>query len=324
MSGRRQISRITLPEGIAREFPPERRYLVGVSGGRDSMALLHGLLEQGYLRLIVCHLDHQLRSRASKRDARFVAEAARSAGLHAEIAVTDVRLRARQTNVSIETAGRQSRMEFFAAVARRRRCTTLFLAHHADDLVETALMNFVRGASPAGVAAMRSVSEQRVGSTNLTVVRPLLHFWRSEIAEYTTAHCVRFREDASNALLDATRNRIRHRVLPYIEKQFGRNVRPTIRRTTQIWAEEDVLLESMLAPNGLYSTQLELQWLRALPVALQRRAIMRWLRTQNIPNLSFDVVEQIRALASPDAQVAKVNLPGNRHARRRARKIFLD
>ena len=185
-------------------------------------------------------------------------------------------------------------------------------------------MNFVRGASPAGIAAMRSISEQCVGKTNLTVVRPLLHAWRSEIAEYVTIHRVRFRQDATNALLDTTRNRIRHRVLPYIEKYFARNIRPTIWRTAQIWAEEDALLDSMLPGISLSSAELTVQSLRALPVALQRRAILHWLRGQNIPGVNFDVVEQIRALELPHARVAKVNLPGNRHVRRRAGKIFLD
>jgi tRNA(Ile)-lysidine synthase len=306
------------------QFLPERRFLIGVSGGRDSIALLHILHSLGYAKLIVCHLNHQLRGRASAADARFVERTARALGLDCEIGMTDISALANQSKLSIETAGRTARYAFFVSVARRQRCRTVFLAHHADDLVETALLNLFRGASPSGVGALRSVSAHWIGRTQLTIVRPLLHVWRRQINDYVRTQHLKFREDASNAQLNRTRNRIRHRILPYIEKQLGRDVRPTIWRTARIWTEENELLESLLESNKLIAPEIEIGALRELPLALQRRAIFRWLRARNLTEIGFEVTESVRGLTEPQAEVAKVNLPGGRYVRRRSGKLFIQ
>ena len=306
------------------DFPPTRRYLIGVSGGRDSVALLHKLVELGYEKLVVCHLDHRLRGRSSQADARFVSQLAAAFDFPCEVAQSEVAALSRQLKVSIETAARIARFAFFVSVARRKRCRTIFLAHHADDLVETALLNFFRGASPGGIAAMRTVSVHRIGKTELTIVRPLLHVWRREIDAYVRERCLKFREDATNAQLSSMRNRIRHRILPYIEKQLGRDVRRVIWRAGQIWSEEEGLLASMMGEGEFTASEIELKSLRKLPVALQRRAVLRWLRSQKIADVDFDLVESIRALAQPNATNAKANLPRSLHARRRAGKIFIE
>ena len=143
---------LSLPKDVIARFPPMHRYLIGVSGGRDSIALLHLLTNLGYRRLIVCHLDHQLRGRSSTADAKFVRGLARKLKLECELGRINVAVRARRKKQSIETAGRNARYEFFARIARRRRCRTIFLGHHADDLVETFLLNLFRGAGPTGLA----------------------------------------------------------------------------------------------------------------------------------------------------------------------------
>src|SRR5437588_7558482 len=306
-----------------RNFPPDQRYLVGVSGGRDSVALLYWLTSLGYRKLIVCHLDHELRGRASQVDARFVASIAAKLGLNYEIGGTDVRALASRSKLSIETAARAARFAFFVGVARQKRCRTIFLGHHADDLVETALLNLLRGASPGGVAAMRSISIHRIGKTELRIVRPLLGIWRREIDLYIKRNNLTFREDATNAELGPTRNRIRHRVLPYIEKQLGREVRKAIWRVTQIWIEEEDLLKSLVSDQA-DDSELDVVSLRKMPVALQRRAIVTRLRASGITNVGFDVVESIRGLLDPECKRAKVNLPRGRRARRRAKKIFIE
>src|SRR6266508_5450194 len=159
---------------LSRGFPPDARYLIGVSGGRDSVALLHWLIDLGYKKLIVCHLNHQLRGRASDADARFVEKLAKKYQVDFELGAGNVRALAKKKKMSIETAAREARYSFFAKAAKRRRCHTIFLAHHADDLVETFLFNLIRGAGLTGLAAMRDVSTRRVEGVNLTVVRPLL------------------------------------------------------------------------------------------------------------------------------------------------------
>ncbi len=303
-----------------KDFPPARRYLIGISGGRDSVALLHGMRSHGYARLVVCHLDHELRGRASRGDAAFVRRLAENMQLPYEMERADVRSIAETTRKSLETAGRIARLEFFTRVARRRRCPTIFLAHHADDQVETFLLRLFRGAGGRGLGAMREASQ--IGK--LRLVRPLLGVWRSEIDEYIAKHGLKFREDASNTDLVARRNRLRHALIPRLEKQFGRNLRASLWRAAQIQGDEDVALEALLPNESANSENLTVAELRALPVALQRRLLLRWLRARGISEPGFDAVERVRSLLAPDGKVAKVNLSQDRHARRRGGKIFLD
>ncbi len=309
-------------KNFLRGFPPDGRYLIGVSGGRDSVALLHWLKERGYKKLIVCHLNHQLRGRSSDADARFVEKLAAKYDVALEMRSTNVRALAARQKMSIETAARAARYHFFAQVAKRRRCRAIFLAHHADDLVETFLINLFRGAGASGLSAMREVSKRRVDDVDLTIVRPFVGIWRTEIDEYICERGLKFREDESNKDLAALRNRIRRRVIPYLEKTLGRNIRQSLWRAATIAAEEEHWIDDQL-PDAT-DADLAVAKLRDLPVALQRREILKWLRARQITNAGFDVVEDVRSLLDHDARVAKVNLPQNRHVRRRAGKIFIE
>src|SRR5207245_9208824 len=231
------------------DFPTTGRYLIGVSGGRDSVALLHLLMDVGYYKLIVCHLNHQLRGRSSDADARFVQKLVelhnqrlvgqalhlpgRCAGKRSarptmvdahidfELGTVNVREIAKKKKMSIETAAREARYKFFAETARHRKCKTIFLGHHADDLIETFLINLVRGAGTAGLSGMREISSRRIDDIDLAIVRPFLSVWRKEIDIYVREHRIKFREDASNKNLDPLRHRNRHRIIPYFEKIFS-------------------------------------------------------------------------------------------------------
>jgi len=316
------VNWIQIKTKLLQRFPPDARYLIGVSGGRDSVALLHWLISLGYERLIVCHLNHRLRGRSSDADERFVRKLA--AKYQTEIAIdsADVRVIAKREKMSIETAARETRYAFFAETARRRTCRTIFVAHHADDLVETFLINLFRGAGSTGLSGMREISTRQIDDLHLTIVRPFLFVWRKEIDSYVRDHQLRFREDATNEDLTSVRNRIRHRIIPYLEKMHGRSIRQNIWRTAIIAADEEKWIESELRNST--RADLSVVKLRALPIALQRRAILKWLRARNISNVGFDVIERVRSLADGDIRIAKVNLPENRHARRRAGKIFIE
>jgi tRNA(Ile)-lysidine synthase len=344
------VKPLTISSRLIRNFPPDARYLIGVSGGRDSVVLLHWLINLGYKKLIVCHLNHQLRGRSSDADARFVeklvgrynekfvGQALRLPGaergkrsarptmqmprIDLELDAANVRALATKKKMSIETAAREVRYSFFAKAAERHRCHTVFVAHHADDLVETFLINLFRGAGTAGLAAIREASTRRIDNVELTIVRPFLSIWRKEIDHYVREHRLKFREDASNKELNPLRNRIRNRVIPYLEKVLGRNIRQNIWRTAIIAAEEEHWIDDQLRDS--IGVELSVPRLRALPVALQRRTILKWLRAQNISEVGFDVVERTRSLLDEDARIAKVNLPRNRHVRRRAGKIFVQ
>jgi tRNA(Ile)-lysidine synthase len=303
-----------------RSFPPHQRYLIGVSGGRDSVVLLHWLISLGYRDLIVCHLDHGLRGRSSTADARFVEKLAAAHQLKFELGKADVRKLAAETKQSIEAGARSARYAFFAKVARRRRCHTIFLGHHADDLVETFLINLFRGAGGTGQRGIRPISVRAVANVELIIVRPLLAAWRAQIDDYVAAHGIRFREDATNQQLDALRNRMRHRIIPELEKEFGREIRKTVSRMAIIAAEEDAFLTEALPQT---SARLALKGLRSLPIALQRRALTQWLRSHRVADVRFEMVERVRSLLAPDGP-AKVNLTGDRHARRRAGELFIE
>jgi len=339
------MERLSTQSRVTHDFPPDGRYLIGVSGGRDSVALLHWLISVGYERLIVCHLNHRLRARSSDVDARFVktlverynqklagralrvpgkrsARPTTAGRVEFEIGAANIRALGKKQKMSIETAAREARYAFFAETARRRNCRTIFVAHHADDLVETFLINLFRGAGSAGLAAMREISTRRIDGVDLTIVRPFLCVWRKEIDDYIGEHRLRFREDATNKNLIPLRNRIRHRIIPYLEKMLGRNIRENIWRTAMIAADEEKWIESELHDST--HADFSVVKLRALPIALQRRALLKWLRAQNISEVGFEVIERVRSLADRDTRIAKVNLPENRHARRRSGKIFLE
>ncbi|HEY5036491.1 MAG TPA: tRNA lysidine(34) synthetase TilS [Chthoniobacterales bacterium] len=308
------------PKRAAR-FPTSERYLIGVSGGRDSVALLHWLLGRGYKRLTVCHLDHGLRGRASRGDVAFVRRLAEKWKLPFAPGKRDVAGHAAEWHHSIEFSARELRHGFLATVASRRRCFTVFLGHHADDQVETFLMRLLRGAGGRGLGAMREVTD--VGS--LRLVRPFLGVWRSEIDAYVAEHRLKYREDASNLELAATRNRMRHLIIPRLEKQFGRTVRQNIWRAASVFAEENAFMETIVGFDFVTDDMaLAVDVLSDLPVALQRRGILRWLYASGIHEVGYDLVERVRSLLAPGGAVAKVNLPGDRHARRRAGKIFIE
>ncbi|MDB6154477.1 MAG: tilS [Chthoniobacteraceae bacterium] len=297
---------------------PAESHLLGLSGGRDSVALLHMLLEAGYRTLILCHLDHGLRPESAE-EAGFIQKLGRRHGLELFIASENVGEQARLRHCSIETAARQVRYEFFARAARQFDTPRLFLAHHADDQVETLLFNLFRGAGTGGLAGMHVDHFMQVAGTELRVLRPLLGVWREEIDAYIAAHLLEFREDHSNLDPAHTRNRLRHQIIPAIEKSFGRGIRHSIRRAGELLRSED---EWMRAQVGVPPEKLSVPELRSMPVALQRRLIHAWLLRHEVPNAGFDAVERVRSLLF--TPTAKANLAGSIHVRRKAKQIFLE
>jgi hypothetical protein len=117
---------------------------------------------------------------------------------------------------------------------------------------------------------------------------------------------------------------MRSRVIPYIEKQFGRKVRASIWRAAAIAADEADWLTGLVDPKKTSGRELDVKELRDQPRALQRRSIHRWLQSRDVPDLNFETIERVRALLDPDARQAKTNLPHDLHARRRAGKIFIE
>ena len=293
-------------------LPKGKKYLVGVSGGRDSMALLHALVASGFKSLVVCHLDHGLRGMASKADARLVSREARKLGLPVETARD-----AKEHGKSIELAARELRYCFFRECATRRRCHQLLLAHHADDQVETCFFQFLRGSGAAGLAGMRASAK----SDGLQIHRPFLHVSRENIDAYVCSHAISYREDATNADPAHTRNRIRHDILPMIDKSFGPSFRAAILRASEILRHENDWMESQVPelPPAFPCADV-----RSLHPALQHRAVRRWLQQNGVPEPGLQETRRVLSLLDVQNGPAKISLPGNAHARRREGVIFIE
>ena len=299
------------------------RYLVAVSGGRDSVCLLHLLVEQGFSNLTVCHLNHQLRGLFSNDDAAFVRNLSESLGLPFEIGRLNVRRLAEEGKLSLEAAARAARHEFFAACAERNKTAKVLLAHHADDNAETVLFNLLRGS--AGLRGMSPLSKHKVGRKTLTFLRPLLGTRRREIDDWLEERQLDYRDDHTNDQAVATRNRLRLEALPLLDEIMGRDVTPAILRASAHSRESEDCLTELLNSLDLLDPQgrLFLPKLRDLPEALQRRTLFDYLSSKKIPDLSSDLLDRCLTLLDP-AKPAKQNLPRNRHLRRRAGRIFVD
>ncbi|MBT6104515.1 MAG: tRNA lysidine(34) synthetase TilS, partial [Verrucomicrobia bacterium] len=189
-------------------FPGNGNIIVTVSGGIDSMALLHLLATPGLGlrdRLAVAHFNHQLRGADSDADVPFVGEAAGQLGLPFESDSGDTQQFAAEIGEGIEASARQLRHRFFARLAKRLGAVVA-LAHHADDQIETFFLRLLRGAGNRGLAGMQPIASSPTDS-GVTLVRPLLGIRRDEIIEYVTQKEIGFREDATNTDTRFLRNR---------------------------------------------------------------------------------------------------------------------
>jgi tRNA(Ile)-lysidine synthase len=296
------------------------RWLVGVSGGADSVALLHVLLENGFRNLVVCHLDHRLRGRSSTGDALFVKRLAEKLGLLFEVDRADVRKRMKEHGESMETAARNERHAFFARCAIKHRCRKILLAHHADDQAETVLWNLLRGSH--GLKGMREKQEITVDAVRLSLVRPLLGARRAELVSWLEARGHRWRDDASNSEPVAVRNRLRNEAIPLLAEISGRDpVVALIRGAEDSSAHEDLESELLQAANVLDSQgRLHLPALRKLPPAMQRAALRRFLLDHAIPGIDRGLLGRSMSLLET-ANPPMVNLPGGRRLRRTAGRI---
>lgn len=321
-----QKSRVLHPENLPWFIQASRheRWLVGVSGGADSVALLRLLASAGFCQLIVCHLDHGLRGRASTEDAKFVRRLAAELGLECEVARVDVRKRMTEQGESLETAARNARHEFFAACVAKFSCPRVLLAHHADDQAETVLWNLLRGSQ--GLKGMRVLQVLVTESgAELELIRPLLEIRRAELREWLESHGHRWREDASNAEPVAIRNRLRNEALPLLAEISNRDAALAFARGAADMAEFGELESWALEQANVRDPQgrLHVPVLRKLPVPLQRLALRRFLQDHGIGSLDRELIA--RGLALLEVKNPSVmNLPGGGKLRRREGRLSIE
>jgi tRNA(Ile)-lysidine synthase len=198
------------------------RVLLAVSGGADSVAMVHVLAKlkkQGRLScdFVVGHVNHCLRDAESDGDEDFVQQLAQALGMPVVAVSVSVTEYAKEKKLSIETAGRILRLKTLATMAAEHDCDCIATAHHKDDLAETMVHRLMRGTGYRGLCGILSVSEVYGGR----FVRPMLAVRRAEIIHYCKENSIQWRQDASNANVDFTRNRIRHTLMPVLEAKFG-------------------------------------------------------------------------------------------------------
>ena len=221
---------------------PGDKVLVAWSGGPDSTALLHILLE---LRLKVpfevaaAHFDHRLRP-AAAADAAFVRREAARLGIPFLAARRDVRAFARARKLNLEDAARLLRYAFLNRAAARLGADRIATGHTLDDQAETVLIRLLRGSGPRGLSGIHP-------SIGGTVIRPLLEASRADVLDYCRRRGLAFRRDETNADPRYVRNRIRHRLLPYLERNFGPGGPAALGRLAEIEREEDAYLDAAAA-----------------------------------------------------------------------------
>lgn len=292
--------------------------IVGVSGGPDSLCLLHvlNLLAPEYdFRLHVAHLNHQLRGSEADADAGFVQSVAEYWKLPFTTESRDVAAFAKENKLSIEEAARQVRYGFFIEVALRQHSDTIAVAHNADDQTESVLMHFLRGSGLGGLRGMLpktrleeyrlQTPEEVAPRTNrrLYLIRPLLEVPRAAIEEYCRQHNLQPRSDASNADTTYFRNRLRHELLPTLET-YNPNIRSILRRTASVIAAEVEMLETQvnLVWNKIivdgsddYIT-FELPAFKQAPLAIRRALLRRSIQELRPPLRDVDFVNIEAAL----------------------------
>ncbi len=290
--------------------------VAGVSGGPDSMALLHALSQlMPVEQLIVAHLDHGLRP-GSAADGAFVASVAAGHSFHAER--VDVGQLARDGGLSIEEAGRMARYDFLARVAAEGGAPAVAVGHNADDQAETVLMNIVRGSGLRGLRGMQTAAPLP-NDPALWLLRPLLHVSRAEIEAYCAAHELHPNTDESNTDPAFLRNRVRHELLPLLES-YNPQIHQRLRELAEVVTGDEALLSELTdrawadvvteeAPDVV--TLRREAWL-ALPLALRRRVLRRAVASlrPTLRDTGYRTLDAARLIAEVEQTGAQAALPG--------------
>ncbi len=310
----------------ADQFAPElteilcsgRAVLVGVSGGRDSVALLRLLRDLPGCRPIVCHVHHGLRAEADE-ECRFVHSLAESMGLPFLTAKADVAARAAASGLGTEEAARLARQELFLQWAASFPDACVALAHHRNDQQETALLHLCRGAS--GIRGMAPIA---VWANGLTVLRPLLNFTRDDITAYLLERGLSWRDDASNDSTEYARNALRHRVIPALNEIFQRDTSLPFERACRLERLNRLALNQALDALNLTDPQgrLFLPKVMSLPPELKQCTVYRYLRDQHVPDLTEETVLRVMSILDTTAP-ARTSLPGNKLAIRKEKRLFI-
>ncbi len=299
--------------------------LVGLSGGSDSVALtllLLDLAEYGEFSVIsVAHLNHRLRESAA-RDEDFCRDFALRHQLRIAVEAVDVQTYARREKLSLEDAARRVRYVFLEKTAADLNANRIAVGHTEDDQAETLLLKLMRG---AGLTGLAGIYPQRG-----LLIRPVLETTRLELREYLRSRGETWVEDETNEDLDNPRNRVRHRVLPELDRAAGAATRPAIARAAGLIREDGQWLDEVAAGRfaalGVATAdgmELDAATLAAEPPAIVRRVLLRAMRqAAGNREIGLDHVEAAMALLGSGE--GGVDVPGTRVELRRGKLVLIQ
>lgn len=295
---------------------------IAVSGGADSVALLRLLLELRHelgVVLAVVHFDHKIRGNESQGDAEFVAELSKAHGLAFFATAGEVPAYAAERKLTLEEAGRYQRLGFFASLMETGApLDKIATAHTLDDQAETVLMRLIRGSGMRGLAGI--LERLETGAPELgegVLIRPLLGIRRAALRSYLKLFRQEWREDQTNLDRKHLRNRVRHELLPLLEKDFNPRIAELLAHTAELARAEEEYWDDQVATavnqkiynhlEGFFDVPALLQQ----PIAFQRRLLAAAVSSA-IGRLDFEHVEALRALANEKATLhpRRLQLPG--------------
>ncbi len=289
--------------------------VTGISGGADSVCLLHVLnrLKEEYnLSLVAVHVNHMIRGEEADGDEAYVEELCDSLGIKLKIYKKDIIKMAEDGGLSVEEAGRNYRYSCFKETAEEYDLNKIAVAHNLDDLAETVIFNMIRGSSIKGLAGIRPVRDN--------IIRPLLSVSRQEIEEYLEENCLKFRNDSTNFSVDYDRNRIRHIILPEMKKINNRAVEHICRLAGSAADMYTAINESIKKANILTednnSKSIEIKELSGFSEQEQREIILSMIgdTAGKRKDITFSHIESVRELIKAKTG-SSLNLPYNIKAR---------
>lgn len=303
------------------------RVVVAVSGGADSVVLLHvldRLSGRWGITLMTAHLDHGLRGREGREDAAFVRDYAASLGLPCIVERADVAAYCLENGCPTEQGAREVRYGFLRRVLREHDADSVATGHTADDQAETVLMRLLRGTGSSGLSAIRPVREG-------WLVRPLLDVTADEIAEYARSQGLSFRVDSTNADQRILRNRVRHHLVPLLQKEYNPHIVAGLGRLADVSRGEaeyfDAQARTFLSGHSRRANEgtlhLALRTWPDAPTAVQRVLVRHIVRALggNEERLSFDQVEDTRAWIDGGGTGRIHELPGGIRMERRKAEL---
>ena len=257
------------------------RLVIGVSGGPDSICLLHILnkirkdpKQDLTFDLVVCHINHMLRKEATQ-DEQFVENYCKNANIKCFVKQIDIKKVAKKEKIGLEEAGRKARYEFFTEILTKTKANKIVTAHHMDDHIETIIMHLIRGCSINGLQGMQAATKH--------YIRPLIACEKKEIEAYCKQEKLNPRIDQTNQETIYLRNKIRNQVIPYLEQELNPNIKQALNRLSVIAKEETDFLEKQveIAYQNLKKEEkkgkeiiLDLKKFNELELVIKRRVIL--------------------------------------------------